>query len=199
MDIHRIAFALTAAAAVIAVAAACGASHRPGGTPLTITTTTVGADWVTDGTVKPPNTFERNNRIHYPRTMDGAVMAAIDSQTLLDSADNKHFGDIARDYFAVGDGLTAYLNARRQINVIGAPDKSKLPHIKGFRFLTYTTSAADVEVFFVQPDQSITGLTRHLVWLADNWLVQVPDPNAPDKPMKAYGTLPADMNPLPQT
>ena len=193
MHIRRITSALIAAAAITATAA-CGGGQTSA--PLTITTYK-GADWVTDGSVNPPKTGGRGDRITYPHTMDGAVMAAVDSQTMLDLAADGDFGNVARDYFAVSPGLTEYTTFRAQITNQGI-DTAKLPRIKGFRFTSYEDNTATVELFFEQPDRSITGLTRHLVWLADTWLIQIPSTQSGDIKVKAYDTLPEDMNALPQ-
>ncbi|NKY53954.1 hypothetical protein [Nocardia vermiculata] len=158
-----------------------------------------GADWVTDGAVTAPTSPGRGNRIHYPHTMDGAVMAAVDSQTLLDTAPDDAFGAIARDYFSISPGLTSYLAARANISVTGQPDPNRLPRIKGFRFLDYQDSAATVEILFEQPDKSISGLTRNLVWLGENWLIQLPDPKDNTQVIKAYPDLPDNLERLPQT
>lgn len=191
-QIRRVVLAAGTAVALL-TAAGCG-SDNPTGAPLTITTYQE-ADWVTDGTVEPPATPGRGDRIRYPHTMDGAVMAAVNSQTLLDTASDDRFGDIARDYFAAGDGLAAYLAARAQITATGI-DPSRLPRLKGFRFFDYTEQAAALEVIFEQPDRSITGLTRKVVWVSDTWLIQLPAKS--EKTLTAYDTVPGDMNPLPQ-
>ncbi|MFF5037866.1 hypothetical protein [Nocardia salmonicida] len=193
----RIASLLLAGVAALSVAG-CGSDTDEAGKPLTITSYR-GADWVTDGTVKPPASPGRGDRIQFPRTMDGAVMAAADSQTLLDTAPDDAFGAIARDYFAVGNGLTAYLAARANVSVTGQPDPSRLPRIRGFRFLDYKDSSATVEILFEQPDKSINGLTRQLVWLGENWLIQLPDPKDNVTVLKAYDELPGDLEALPQT
>ncbi|MGW4719923.1 hypothetical protein [Nocardia sp. NPDC004260] len=193
--IHQILLTIIAAATVTSAAAACGGTTDDGA-PLTISSFQ-GADWITDGTVQPPKTPGRGDRLRYPHNMDGAVMAAVNSQTLLDTASDATFGDIARDYFAPGDGLTAYLASRAQITVSGI-DSARLPRVKGFRFTGYDDNTASVEVFFAQPDHSITGLTRHLVWIGETWLIQLPAPNAPEKTLTAYAALPPDINPLPQ-
>lgn len=192
-QIRRVVLAAGTAVALLA-AAGCG-SDNPTGAPLTITTYQE-ADWVTDGTVKPPATPGRGDRIRYPRTMDGAVMAAVNSQTMLDTAADDRFGDIARDYFAAGDGLATYLAARAQIAATGI-DPSRLPRLRGFRFFDYTEQAAALEVIFEQPDRSITGLTRKVVWVGDTWLIQLPANS--EKTLAAYDTVPGDVNPLPQT
>ncbi|MBF6588475.1 hypothetical protein IU414_27405 [Nocardia farcinica] len=192
--------ALLAALIAAAAVAGCGGGADTG-KPLTITSYR-GADWITDGTIEPPASPGRGDRIQYPHTMDGAVMAAANSQTLLDTAPDDGFGPVTRDYFAVGNGLTAYLAARASISITGQPDPSRLPRIKGFRFLKYTDNAARLELFFEQPDKSINGLVRNLVWLGENWLIQLPDPGDKNAGpvLKAYPDgLPADIEPLPQT
>lgn len=191
-QLRRLVLTTTALAALMSTASGCG--NDPGGAPLTIIAYQ-GADWVTDGTVKPPTTPGRDDRVRYPHTMDGAVMAAVNSQTMLDIATDAQFGAIAATYFAAGEGYRAYLDARRKITVTGL-DAAKLPRVKGFRFFEFTDQAATVEIFVAQPDQSITGLTRRLVWLGDTWLIQLPAPA--EKTVKAYDSLPPDMNPLPQ-
>jgi hypothetical protein len=192
----RVAALLAAAAAALSVAG-CGGGHDAG-KPLKITSYR-GADWVTDGTVKPPASPGRGDRIRYPRSMDGAVMAAADSQTLLDTASDDAFGAVARDYFAVGNGLTAYLAARANVSITGQPDPARLPRVRGFRFLGYKDDTATVEILFEQPDKSINGLTRQLVWLGENWLIQLPDPRDNTAVLKAYTDLPGDLEHLPQT
>ena len=74
-----------------------------------------------------------------------------------------------------------------------------MPHIKGFRFLGYKDNTASVEILFQQPDKSINGLTRQLVWLGENWLIQLPDPQNNTNVLKAYSDLPGDSERLPQT
>lgn len=191
----RVAALLVAGAAALSVAGCGGSSNT--GNQLTLTTYR-GADWVTDGTVKPPASPGRGDRIKYPHSMNGAVMAAADSQTLLDTAPDDAFGAIARDYFAVGNGLTAYLAARANVSITGQPDPARLPRIKGFRFLDYKDTDATVEILFEQPDKSINGLTRQLIWLRDTWLIQLPDPKATAGVLKAYTDLPGDLEALPQ-
>ncbi|WP_405140392.1 hypothetical protein [Nocardia sp. NBC_01388] len=192
----RVAALLAVAVAALAVAG-CGGGHDTG-KPLTISAYR-GADWITDGTVKPPASPGQGDRITYPQSMDGAVMAAADSQTLLDTAPDDAFGAVARNYFAVGNGLTAYLAARANVSVTGQPDPARVPRIKGFRFLDYKDIAATVEIVFEQPDKSINGLTRQLVWLKDTWLIQLPDPKDNAVVIKAYPELPGDLEALPQT
>jgi hypothetical protein len=186
-----------AVAALAGVIGACGAGGPR--TPRLSIISYRGADWVTDGTVKPPTSFEHADRIRYPHTMNGVVLASIDSQTLLDLAGDEGYGAITRDYFAAGAGLKAYLAARSQLKATGGPNPVRLAHIKGFRFLAYTPTAATVEVVYVEPDQSITGLTRTVVWLGDTWLIQLPDPNSRTSPVKAYPAMPTNINALPQT
>ncbi|WP_280386625.1 hypothetical protein [Nocardia wallacei] len=181
--------------AVVAVSTAC-AGDTASGPWLTITDYR-GTDWVTDGTVKPPATPDREDRVRYPHSMDGAVMAAVDSQTLLDTASDTEFGAVARDYFTAGDGLNAYAAARAQLTVHGI-DHSRVPRVRGFRFFGYDDTTATVEVFTEQPDHSVTGLVRRLVWLGENWLIQLPAPKT-EKTITAYPVLPGDVNPLPQT
>ncbi|MCX4099093.1 hypothetical protein [Nocardia sp. alder85J] len=192
----RLAALLAACLAALAVAG-CGGSDHTTGKPLTITSYR-GADWVTDGTVTPPTSPGQGDRIRFPHTMDGAVMAAADSQTMLDTAGDDAFGAVARDYFAVGAGLTAYLAARANISLTGQPDAARLPRITGFRFTGYQDDAATIEILFRQPDKSVNGLTRQLVWLAGTWLIQLPDPKDTTTVLKAYPEMPADAEHLPQ-
>ncbi|MEU8901250.1 hypothetical protein AB0C65_35655 [Nocardia sp. NPDC048505] len=194
MLIRRTITALIATAAIAATAACGGEQTSP---PLTLTDYK-GADWVTDGTVKPPKTAGRGDRITYPHTMDGAVMAAVDSQTMLDFAGDSEFGNITRDYFAVTPGLREYLDLRTKITNQGI-DESQIPRIKGFRFTAYDDNTATVELFYEQADRSITGLIRHLVWLSDTWLIQLPASDSGQVQVKAYDSLPEDLNALPQT
>ena len=190
----RLAAVVLLAAAAVA-ATACG--RHDATAPLTITTYQ-GVDWLTDGTVKPPaDTSNRDGRIRYPHSMNGAVMAAVDSQTLLDTAPDTGFGDVARDYFAASPGLTSWLASRAQLSVTGI-DPNRVPHLKGFRFTGYDDKTATVEIFLAQPDRSITGLSRRLVWIGETWLIQIPKPGDAN-PIKAYDALPGDINTLPQT
>ncbi|MBU3063117.1 hypothetical protein KO481_16475 [Nocardia sp. NEAU-G5] len=179
------------------VSSACGAGG-PGAARLSIISYR-GADWLTDGAIKPPASLERSDRIHYPHNMNGVVLASTDSQTLLDLAGDDQYGEVTRDYFAAGAGLKAYLAARSQLHITGDPNPARLAHIKGFRFLAYSPEAATVEVVYIEPDQSVTGVTRTVVWLGDTWLIQLPDPASPTSPVKAYPTMPTNINALPQT
>ena len=192
----RVVSLLIVAGAALSVTA-CGGGDADGGQPLTISSYR-GADWITDGTVKPPTSTGRGERIRYPHSMDGAVMAAADSQTLLDTAPDDAFGAVARDYFAPGDGLTTYLAARANVSVSGQPDPNRLPRIKGFRFLEYKDLVGTVEILFEQPDKSINGLTRNVVWLGENWLIALPAPKDNTVVLKAYVELPSDVEVLPQ-
>lgn len=195
MHFRRLVPALLTAMA-ISVTTACGGGDT-GPAPLSVTDYR-GADWVTDGTVTPPKTTSRADRIRYPHSMDGAVMAAVDSQALLSLAGDAEFGGVARDYFAITPGLQDYLNARAAITT-SSIDTAKMARLQGFRFFGYDEDkgTATVEVFYEQIDRSITGVTRHLVWTSDNWLIQLPDKT--EKQVKAYPALPDDLNPLSQT
>lgn len=196
MHFRRLTIALIAATAITATAA-CGGGQTSTSAPLTLVNYK-GADWVTNGDIKPPTGSARAQRITFPHTMDGAVMAAVNAQTLLDFANDATFGDIARDYFSIAPGLKDYITARSQLTTQGV-DQAMIPRIKGFRFFHFQDSSATVEIFFQQPDASITGLTRNLVWLNDTWLIQIREPSPTEKVVKAYPALPEDINALPQT
>ena len=134
--------------------------------------------------------------VHYTQTQTGALLAAINSQMLLDTASDERFGDILRTYFAPGPGLTAYSLARAQVHMTGTINRDQSPLLTAFRFLQYSSERAVVEVLFTQPDGSINGLMRTLVWASENWLIELPDPKDTAVVMQAYRELPDDVHTL---
>ncbi|MGW5110589.1 hypothetical protein [Nocardia sp. NPDC004123] len=130
----------------------------------------------------------------FDRNPIGASLAAIQATVRISVATDSQWVIVGQRMLAPGLGRDAWATARSQISITD-PIAVNAPKIAGYRVVNYTPDRADVVIYTVQSDGSITRNSATVVWQAGDWKLLLPaQPQA--SPVAAVTDLPTNLVPL---
>ncbi|MRH92954.1 hypothetical protein GFY24_37000 [Nocardia sp. SYP-A9097] len=126
----------------------------------------------------------------------GASLAAIHATVRISVAADSQWVTIAQQMLAPGLGRDAWAVARAQISVTGPATADGLT-IAGYRIVSYIPAAADIDIYAVQADRSITRNRANVVWQRGDWkLLLLTQPQS--SPVTTVAALPDELIALPR-
>ena len=125
----------------------------------------------------------------------GAALAAINATVRISVAPDSEWALIGQRMLAPGPGRDAWAIARSQISITD-PITANVPKIAGYRVVTYDPDRADVAIFTIQSDQSITQNTATVLWQDGDWKLLLPG-RPQTSPVHTVTVLPSGLIPLP--
>lgn len=127
----------------------------------------------------------------FDRNPIGAALAAIHATVRMSVATDSQWAIIGQQMLAPGAGRDAWAVARAQISITD-PIATNPPTIAGYRVVNYTPSDADVDIYTVQPDRSITRNNAHVIWQNSDWKLLLPNQSRSSS-VTAVVSLPVDL------
>ncbi|MGW4533116.1 hypothetical protein ACWEOI_19415 [Nocardia sp. NPDC004340] len=128
----------------------------------------------------------------YTHTPQGAALAAINHSTRLSLAPDGVWPQVAAISLIPGAAKDSWVLARAQISITAPADQTVAPHIAAYKLTAYTPDRADVTVYATYSDASITASAQTVVWVSDDWRLQLPDPTAKTQTVQSVPAVPAD-------
>lgn len=189
--------ALLASTALLTVACA-RPDHRDADT-VDISTVPTGIRW-TDyrGVAIPlsdqgPRTYTPAVAADFDRSPAGAAIAAIVHTTRMSLAPDDVWAQIAAAELAPGPGKDAWATARLLFSLTRTAEPETAPRIVGYRISHYAPGArARVTVFTQYPDASRAATHTVVVWMGQDWRLQLPDPGSTDRVVEPISQIPDD-------
>ncbi len=174
----RIAALAIAATALLGVLTACGGSSSDSAdnsaAPVKLQTfTRAGIELPRTKDDGPETTtpFPRG----YAQTRTGAALAAVNTTVVLDTATDDQWGQVLSALVENNAAYQEWRAARQQVSIKPRSASTATVTIDGFRVISYSDTAADVEVYSTYPDGSHAKLDRHVRWAGTDWKVVLPD------------------------
>ncbi|VFA96264.1 hypothetical protein [Nocardia cyriacigeorgica] len=198
--IHQL--ATTVSVALIAgVCASCGAPDTGGSAPdATVSAVAVaptGLRWTSYQGVALPSADQGPARTDGPvaggfdRSPAGAALAAIHATVRISVAPDSDWAVIGHQMLAPGAGRDAWALARAQISIT-APVTDGAPKILGYTVAGYSPDVAEIDIYSLHPDNSLTRNHTQLTWHHDDWRLELPA-TAGTNPVAAVAVPPADL------
>lgn len=128
----------------------------------------------------------------YTHTPQGAALAAINHSARLSLAPDSVWPTLAANALLPGPGKDAWVLARVQVSLTAATDPTVAPHITAYKITAYDPARTALTVYATYSDASITATDTTVVWSADDWRLQLPDPAAKTVTVHSVKTIPAD-------
>lgn len=181
---------------------ACGNTDPADSTDHGISTTVLTAAptalrWTTFQGVELPLGSEGPHQIDgavatgFDRRPAGAALAAIHATVRMSIATDNQWPLVGQRMLAAGPGRDAWATARAQISIT-APITSGPPKVLGYIVSHYSPDAANVEVYSLYPDNSVTANHTQVIWHGEDWRLQLPS-NPTSSPVTALTEPPAEM------
>ncbi|WP_280445106.1 hypothetical protein [Nocardia brasiliensis] len=138
-----------------------------------------------------------------PRSLDGAVargfdhgpvgaaLAAIHSTVRMSLATDNQWAKVGQHMLAPGPGRDHWATLRLQISITSLPTRD-IPTLLGYRITHYASAAADVEIYSLFPDNSLTCNRAQVIWHDEDWRLLLPD-NPMTNPVSSIDRPPAEM------
>lgn len=127
----------------------------------------------------------------FDRSPAGAALAAIHSTVRMSIATDTQWAVVGARMLAPGPARDYWATVRIRISIT-APITAGAPKVLGYLIPRYTLDASDVDIYTVNPDNSVTRNSTHVLWQGEDWRLQLPD-NATTTPVTAIAVPPADM------
>ncbi len=138
-----------------------------------------------------------------PHSLDGAVargfdhgpasaaLAAIHSTVRMSLATDNQWARVGQHMLAPGPGRDHWATLRLQISITSAPTHD-IPTLLGYRITDYTSAAADVEIYSLFPDNSLTCNQAQVIWHDEDWRLLLPE-HPHTNPISTVDLPPAEM------
>ncbi|NNH72988.1 hypothetical protein HLB23_24530 [Nocardia uniformis] len=140
-----------------------------------------------------PRTYTPAVAVGFDRAPSGAAIAAIVHTTRMSLAPDSTWAQIAAAELAPGPGKDAWATARVLISITGPAESETAPRIVGYRISEYVLDMrAQVTVFTAYPDASLAATHTVVVWLGEDWRLQLPDPGSTDRLVEPVHRIPDD-------
>ncbi|MFI6217031.1 hypothetical protein ACIBCD_33955 [Nocardia brasiliensis] len=104
----------------------------------------------------------------------GAALAAIHSTVRMSLATDNQWARVGQHMLAPGPGRDHWATLRVQISITSAPARD-IPELLGYRITHYTPAAADVEIYSLFPDNSLTCNRTQMIWHDEDWRLLLPE------------------------
>ncbi|WP_324189357.1 hypothetical protein [Nocardia otitidiscaviarum] len=189
-------------------AAACGLSDTPSSAPTSAppdpNRPPADIHWETWQGVRLPfggkdgPTRVAEAALGYSHTPQGAALAAIHHTVRISLAPDATWSKIAAQTLVPGPGKDEWVLARARISVTQPASAELAPRIAAYRFTAYAEDRAQLLVYSIYSDNSISANTQTVVWSHDDWRLLLPDPALKSVVVEAVPDIPADAVRLPQ-
>jgi hypothetical protein len=126
----------------------------------------------------------------YSHTPQGAALAAINHRIRMSVATDNDWSRVAAITLAAGPGKDAWVLARAQVSITSGVDGTA-PKVSGYRVTSYAPDRAEVAVYTTFPDNSVAETASTVVWFAEDWRLQLPDPAARVPTVAEVAAVPA--------
>lgn len=130
----------------------------------------------------------------FDRNPIGASLAAVQATVRMSVATDTQWVLVGQQMLAPGLGRDAWATARSQISVTD-PIAINAPKIADYRVVNYTPDRADVAIYTVQSDGSITRNSATVIWQAGDWKLLLPT-QPQSSPVATVTDLPTNLIPL---
>ncbi|WP_040815771.1 hypothetical protein [Nocardia concava] len=187
--------ALLSAALMLAVACA-GADHHDGGAADAPAQPT-GIRWTDyQGVAIPltdqgPRTYTPSVAAGFDPSPVGAAVAAIVHTIRMSLAADGAWAQIAAAELAPGPGKDDWATARVLFSITRPAEPSSAPRILGYDVDQYTPGKrAEVTVFTAYPDASLAATRTVVVWMGEDWRLQLPDPHSTQRLVQTISRIP---------
>ncbi|MEU6585886.1 hypothetical protein [Nocardia sp. NPDC046763] len=131
----------------------------------------------------------------FDRSPVGAALAAINATVRISVATDSEWALIGQRMLAAGPGRDAWAIARSQISITD-PITASAPRIAGYRVVIYAADRAEIAIFTIQSDQSLTRNAAIVIWQDGDWKLLLPG-HLQSSPVQTVTALPSNLIPLP--
>ncbi|MEV6096187.1 hypothetical protein [Nocardia sp. NPDC051981] len=131
----------------------------------------------------------------FDRNPVGASLAAINATVRISVATDSEWALIGQRMLASGPGRDAWAIARSQISITDPITASAL-RIAGYRVVNYAPDRAEIAIFTIQSDQSLTRNTATVIWQDGDWKLLLPG-HPQSSLVQTVTALPSNLIPLP--
>lgn len=129
----------------------------------------------------------------FAHTPQGAALAAIVHTVRMSLAPDEHWATIAAHEIAAGAGKDAWASSRVLLSIQGRADPATAPRVRGYTITNYNPAIAHLQIYTSFPDNSVAVNTATVVWVAEDWRLQLPDPAATDPVVREAATVDAQV------
>ncbi|MFI9511210.1 hypothetical protein [Nocardia sp. NPDC052566] len=130
----------------------------------------------------------------------GAAVAAIVHTVRMSLAPDDAWAQIAATELAPGPGKDAWATARVLFSLRGTAESATAPRVVGYRIYEYVPGVRSrVTVFTEYPDASLAATRTVVVWVGEDWRLQLPDPGSNAQQVESIRQIPDDAVRLEQT
>ncbi|MFE3757941.1 hypothetical protein ACFXO9_26840 [Nocardia tengchongensis] len=130
----------------------------------------------------------------FDRNPVGASLAAINATVRMSIAPDGEWTLIGQQMLAPGLGRDQWATARSQISIT-KPITANAPRIAGYHVVAYTPDRAEVAIFTIQSDRSLTRNAATVIWRVGDWKLLLPNQSR-SSPVETVTALPANIVPL---
>lgn len=113
-------------------------------------------------------------RYGYDASPQGAVLAAINGQAQLATADDQTWPKVSRLTLAAGEGRDHWAQARSLVSVSGSLPAEQAPTFEGFTVTDFSDTSAVVVLAVDYPGAGLVAYPVQLERLADDWKLVLP-------------------------
>ncbi|MGW5219882.1 hypothetical protein ACWEQA_18615 [Nocardia sp. NPDC004085] len=125
----------------------------------------------------------------FTHTPQGAALAAIVHTVRMSLAPDEHWASVAAHEIAAGAGKDAWASSRVLLSIQGRADPATAPRVRGYTITDYNRAIAHLQIYTSFPDNSVAVNTATVVWVAEDWRLQLPDPSATDPVVREATTV----------
>ncbi|MEU5762216.1 hypothetical protein [Nocardia sp. NPDC047648] len=129
----------------------------------------------------------------FTHTPQGAALAAIVHTVRMSLAPDEHWASVAAHEIAAGAGKDAWASSRVLLSIQGRADPATAPRVRGYTIADYNRAIAHLQIYTSFPDNSVAVNTATVVWVAEDWRLQLPDPSATDPVVREAATVDAQV------
>ncbi|MEU2042658.1 hypothetical protein [Nocardia niwae] len=116
----------------------------------------------------------------FAHSPQGAALAAIVHTVRMSLAPDEHWASVAAHEIAAGPGKDAWASSRVLLSIQGTADPATAPRVRGYTVTDYNPAVARVQIYTSFPDGSGAVNTAAVVWVAQDWRLELPDPTSTD-------------------
>ncbi|MBF6302453.1 hypothetical protein IU459_33670 [Nocardia amamiensis] len=138
-----------------------------------------------------PRNIDPSAATGFSHSPQGAALAAIVHTVRMSLAPDEHWASIAAHEIAAGAGKDAWASSRVLLSIQTPADPATAPRVRGYTLTDYNPATARVEIYTSFPDGSIAVNTATVVWVAADWRLRLPDPDATEPAVREAATLDA--------
>ncbi len=128
----------------------------------------------------------------FTRTPQGAALAALTHTIRMSLAPDDQWPQVLRAEVAPGAGRDEWTINRAQLSITAPPTPELAPRLLGYQISDYSEQRAAVTIFTEYSDASRAANKTKVVWLFEDWRLELPDPTATTNPVEVIHDLPPD-------